>query len=55
MLSTTAALVGIGLLLLAACGQSAQPIAAPAPTPTPVPTLNSAEGLIGVWHDTKRG
>ena len=49
-----ATLIGIGLLLLAACAPSAPPTATPVPTPTPVPVLESAEDLIGIWHSTPR-
>jgi len=50
-----ATLIAIGLLLLAACAPSAPPpTATPVPTPTSVPTPESAEGLIGIWHQTPR-
>ena len=47
-----ATLIAIGLLLLAACAPSAPPTATPVPTPTPMPVPESAEGLIGIWHQT---
>ena len=55
MKNIIATLIAIGLLLLSGCAPSAPPpTATPVPTPTSVPTPESAEDLIGIWHQTPR-